>query len=72
VSACEFLQVHSHELEPDPAPDEIINEVSQVDDTIVSLQIPYWSMQLKGAILVHSLLEILDNFCLRIPNVQPT
>jgi hypothetical protein len=33
MSAYEFLQVHSHELEPDPAPDETINEESQMDET---------------------------------------
>jgi hypothetical protein len=26
MSAYEFLQVHTHELEPDPAPDEAITE----------------------------------------------
>jgi hypothetical protein len=32
MSAYEFLQVHSHELEPDPAPDETTNEESQMDE----------------------------------------
>jgi hypothetical protein len=32
ISAYEYLQVHSHELEPDPAPDEITNEEPQVDE----------------------------------------
>jgi hypothetical protein len=26
MSACEFLQVHTHELEPDPTPEETVNE----------------------------------------------
>jgi hypothetical protein len=32
LPAYEYLQVHSHELEPDPASDETINEESQVDE----------------------------------------
>jgi hypothetical protein len=28
-----FLQVHSHELEPDPAPDETIHDESQLIET---------------------------------------
>ena len=32
MSAYEFLQVHSHELEPDPVPDETITEETQVDE----------------------------------------
>jgi hypothetical protein len=33
MAAYEFLEVHSHELEPDSAPDANINEESQVDET---------------------------------------
>jgi hypothetical protein len=32
MSAYEFLQVHSHELEPDPEPDEAISEVVQTEE----------------------------------------
>jgi hypothetical protein len=32
MSAYEYLQEYSHELEPDPTPDEITNEESQVDE----------------------------------------
>jgi hypothetical protein len=32
ISAYEYLKVHSHELEPDSAPDEITNEEPQVDE----------------------------------------
>jgi hypothetical protein len=32
ISAYEYLQVNSHELQPDPAPDEITNEEPQVDE----------------------------------------
>jgi hypothetical protein len=32
MSAYEYLQVHSRELEPDPAPDETIYKASQVDE----------------------------------------
>jgi hypothetical protein len=33
MSAYEFLQVHSHELEPDPEPDEAIHDESQLIET---------------------------------------
>jgi hypothetical protein len=33
MSAYEFLQVHTHELEPDPIPDEATNEDNPVDVT---------------------------------------
>jgi hypothetical protein len=39
MSAYEYLQVNSHELEPDPAPDEIANEESQVDE--INPESPY-------------------------------
>jgi hypothetical protein len=32
MSAYEFLQVHSHELEPDPEPDEVISEDVQAEE----------------------------------------
>jgi hypothetical protein len=32
MSAFEFLQVHTHELEPIPTPDESITEESLVDE----------------------------------------
>jgi hypothetical protein len=42
MSASEYLQVHSHELEPDPTPDQVTNEEFQVDKSSLSLQIHYW------------------------------
>jgi hypothetical protein len=33
IPAYEFLQVHSHELEPDPTPDEAIYDESQLTET---------------------------------------
>jgi hypothetical protein len=62
MSACEFLQIHSHELEPDPAPDETIieeptNEVSDTNPQILCL-----SMQQKGVASIHSQLGIYIRF----------
>jgi hypothetical protein len=54
MSAYEYLQVHSHELEPDPIPDETINEESQVYETNSEPSDTLLVRKLMGAILIHS------------------
>jgi hypothetical protein len=69
MSDYEYLQVHSRELEPDPAPNKITNEESQVDEIQPESSDTLLVNAAKVAVPVHSLLEILES-CLRTPNAQ--
>jgi hypothetical protein len=68
MSAYEFLQVHSHELEPDPEVDETTIEEST--NEVVDSKPPDTLLVNGGAISTHSHLEIYDECYQRIPNAQ--
>jgi hypothetical protein len=72
MSAYEFLQVHSHELEPDPTPDDAINDESQL---MKADSEPSDTLLINAATgSRHNPLPPgdIDESCLKLPRVQPT
>jgi hypothetical protein len=72
MSPYEFLLVHTHELEPDPTPEETINQ--DPPDDVAEPEPPNALLinAAKAVVLIHSLLEKLCKSCPRTRDIQPT
>jgi hypothetical protein len=70
MSAYEFLQVHSQELEPYPEPDEAITEDLPAEEAEPESLDTLIINAAKGIVQVHSLLVISAVFYLRTQNAQ--